>query len=270
MPGRKFVSGIRNGRFKFPSTIAGTILIPKVKRQVTAYRFFNAGDNGFEVEIVRPNGNVDVSYPVARNCSVDVKVLQTRAVRIKKNDIDEDVEGVYELLGNDGRSGRFKVSAAAAATTTKISGTGVRDRIYRLFNSGDKAFKLNNDASLSVPQYCSLDVFVSDSTELVVVSNAGEAVQGVYDLLIKDIELRSGRFKKDANLKIVDFSSANPGSWAYRVYNSGANPFSVAGNRVLANSSIDIEIDANDPTITIEKVDDLSFEGVYEFLGPWN
>ena len=275
MPGRKFVSGIRSGRFKFANGTAGGFLIPRVK-SAALYRFYNGGENGFEVQVCLPSQNpiAAARYPVGKGCSVDLQVPANRTLKINKLNLTDDVEGVYESLDaqKDARSGRFKVAAVAAAVTTTKVIVGVSGKIYRVLNSGVNPFTVAGVANLPVPQNCSVDLFV-DNTDISVVSNAvNQAIQGVYDPLSEDVVVRSGRFKTGALLRIIDFSASNgQGTQSYRVYNSSvANSFTVAGEGtvfgvVAPNNSIDIEVNSANQMIDIQTAN--AVEGAYEFLG---
>ncbi len=274
----KTKSRIRSGRFKFGSGIAGELIILE-KSADAFYRFFNGGQQTFNVRTTLDGANTD--YPVEANCSVDLQVPQDGKVKIQKLNAADDVEGVYEAPGvrNDVASGRFKFPKRAVTTTLIVVGGNVQ--IFRILNSGVNSINVgaNGAAARELKQHCSFDVFVKGS-DVTVSNEVDEAIQGVYDLLNEngEADTRSGRFKSDADLPIIDFKVSGPSlAVIYRIYNSGENKFRVLRGTfdlgvVQPNTSMEIEIPGNGQhrTIMINRVDDLSFEGVYEFLGVAN
>lgn len=267
---------IRSGRFNYEKNVVGGTII-RGKTQDRAYRFFNAGQAPFSVNV---NG---ATYNVPVNCSIDLPVYTGNgngSVEIQKANNVDDVSGVYEALTDQTeiRSGRFQYLRPAQESTNDIVVDSDKS-IYRFWNSGEipVTVKANGNDKIVAPN-CSLDLYVKNGN-VAVKSVAGGIVQGVYDRLNPKLiqDIRSGQFKSDANpaaVTIVDFMVQGAATTCvYRIYNSGANDFEVfQGNDSLGtvrrSSSLEFEFPGiGTKSISIKPLNNRPFEGSYELLG---
>lgn len=181
------------------------------------------------------------------------------------------------------RSGRFKVELTASSPPRAIIRSDKSVAFYRIFNSGDKTFTLDNGsgAPWDVAPTFSLDFSVNGTAA--VSGSAGTVIEGIYEYLDNQIvgqALRSGRFNikgpAAATHKIIDLAHKKPEQQAYyRIFNSGEIAFEVwegqpgaGGSNQLATvekeQSFDFEI-ASKRDIWVKGSG--AIEGIYDFLG---
>lgn len=282
MPGRKAPSGIRSGRFKGPDPAQA--IISTVGPQ--NYRVFNTGDDKFTV-VINP-GNTRIV--VRKQCSADIRVPASSSVVITDFDDPvmpaepatppEKIEGVYDLIGAEVavRSGRFKSKLSNSKPIELIKRRAAI--LYRVFNTGERAFYFNEDTTTAVPPKCSRDLALNSNAIFKIKSANDQLISGVYDSLDETGPIRSGRFEfTEQNPAIehllIDLSSAD-GDYVYRVTNAGDEPFDVyaPGAVKLAtlkrNQSFDFQISSDSAAnlkITVKGAANKTITGIYDFLG---
>ncbi len=186
-------SRIRSGRFA--KLINPLDIVNESNAKATAfYRVLNSGSNNFTVK--RKNSSA-TKKPVdlAPRMSIDVE-LSKEGLSIEPSG-GKPVEGIYFHLDQiqDLRSGRFKIDPAAGkpAPNPYVPHTIIdadskgESASYRIFNSGDYAFKLlgvsafPNGHTINKGMSCDFVVANGDSIIQVQGLNAKEAIEGIYD-----------------------------------------------------------------------------------------
>ena len=226
---------IRSGRFSAETPASGTTVINIINGHGGTYRIFNSGDDSFDVY----DGASKVES-VPKECAIDIHPSGIISIRSTKA-----IDGIYDFLTENAkvRSGRFKLNAGTLQIVEKGKGGG----FYRILNSGDKSVfsvKRGADPAVTVKPKMTLDFELKQSDELKVISVA--RVEGIFDHLDHNNEVKSGRFKIDPNVPPnpdprnahTIISTNNVGDAYYRIYNSGVFPFLVVG---IGNSSIEIQ-----------------------------
>ena len=288
MPAAKRVQ-IRSGRFKLDSASAGNLIIDV--GTAGSYRFINAGEEPFNVDL--PNGGGVVHHKVAVDCSLDLEVTSTAA--ISKVGAADEVEGVYDLnsVGAQIRSGRFRSTDPDSNPVLIVKDPGgVNVKRYRVTNTGKRDFDVRlGSTNLTVERYCSLD-FVAIANQVRIRRGSDLLVEGIYDLLANESEIRSGHFKiKTGNssqsrtiIHLADGTLNPKPRAAYRIHNTGNFKFNLASATadigiVQPNHSLDFEIPNtgtdNDRIIRVIQLVDPDdpnnfplISGVFDFLGP--
>ncbi|MHB8900059.1 MAG: hypothetical protein ACYC6Y_15025 [Thermoguttaceae bacterium] len=168
-------SPFRSGRFKGKAAANEIPII--VGRNSKLYRIFNSGDASFTVDTGNSTTDLDPTH------SIDVVVGNN--VLIKGAGA---VEGIYEYLEAEYavRSGRFKIDAAPSAAHKIIHlSAPAPEAYYRIFNSGDNEFKVqqgSTDLGTLKPEQ-SFDFTVSQNQQIFVVAAGSYPIEGIYDLL---------------------------------------------------------------------------------------
>ncbi|MCA9055338.1 MAG: hypothetical protein KDA75_15965 [Planctomycetaceae bacterium] len=178
------------------------------------------------------------------------------------------------------RSGRFKTDNA---TSPLVIISGRSSAFYRIFNTGTNAFKVLNGVATTVEEGGSVDVVVRQGETVRISTDSVAAIEGVYELVKDNLNVRSGHFQvvtdTDSNdRRIIDLrpgggGGGGPASAYYRVYNSGSAAFTVTvGTQafpVAVDNSLDFEIPTTggDRTVKVKADPSTPFEGIYEYLG---
>ena len=188
------------------------------------------------------------------------------------------------------RSGRFRLTEAA---TIVSGGSGT---FYRVLNSSDddeispgqkRSFKIRVKPGSSAGTYVtleprfSLDINLSGSVndleiEPTTTGDDGE-VEGIYDLLRAEQDIRSGRFKFEAPIADrhpIVIAQGSGLTAIYRVYNSGKNPINVydaekdtgPNSTLIGTVSKDQSRDFKVANKDLYVHSPNSFEGIYELV----
>ena len=183
------------------------------------------------------------------------------------------------------RSGRFKSDDALVDPGNSIDNSfpiirGRHGAIYRIFNSGERAFTVYGNGETDVEEAGSVDIVVA-STEVKIGADTTGRIEGIYDLITVDAGTRSGRFNIDQNTDtartIIDLRPGGGGNKPeayYRVYNSGDSTFQIqvgtaAAVSVHKQNSYDFEIPTTggQRQVTVVAAANTPYEGIYEYLG---
>lgn len=174
------------------------------------------------------------------------------------------------------RNGRFK---GAAGDTRKII-HGKAGAFYRIFNSGDGPFTVNNGGTnITLAPTFSLDLGIKGDVTV----TSTEPFDGIYQYLHGTIPVRSGRFRflppaTPAGLpyphEIINLDGGSRDAF-YRIYNSGDEPIEVT----FANGSsgkVDVEPDqsfdfpaSKNKPVTVQSKGGNNLkpiQGIYDFL----
>lgn len=183
------------------------------------------------------------------------------------------------------RSGRFDRALAGTPAKIVIIKSERSTAFYRVFNSGDVTFDVNNGSSTThlAPTF-SLDITVKGEAKIQ--GNDGDQVKGIYEYLDSQIvgqPIRSGRFKiaaaSNAAHKIIDLAHQGGSENAYyRIFNSDEDTFQVwEGNPGDTSSkklcdlekeqSYDFEIKSKKDIWVQKATANTRIEGIYDFLG---
>lgn len=183
------------------------------------------------------------------------------------------------------RSGRFKFEFTAATKEICIVSSGKGAAFYRIFNSGEVAFNVDNGSSTTdLASTFSLDFTVKGEAK--VKGNAGDKVEGIYEYLDNQIagqSIRSGRFKIDGSSnaphKIIDLAHQDPKEYAYyRIFNSDEETFEVWKGKpgdpgssklgaVEKKRSYDFEVKSKKDIWVKKAAPGKPISGIYDFLG---
>ena len=177
------------------------------------------------------------------------------------------------------RSGRFKIPAATEGSL--IIPKTKSAALYRIYNGGEPGFEVElclpngNPATprvkYPVAKNGSVDLQVAANRTLKIVKlNLADDVEGIYESLDAQRDLRSGRFKIAAvaapvPTKIIVGVSGR----IYRVLNSGTNAITISGSvsapiPVLQNCSSDVYVDNAD--VAVAGLANQAIQGVYDQL----
>ncbi|MCA8995573.1 MAG: hypothetical protein KDA80_01250 [Planctomycetaceae bacterium] len=181
------------------------------------------------------------------------------------------------------RNGRFQRPSGTAGGEFPIVVAGKDADVYRVFNSGDIDFvvkykKNNTPEEVTVQPRCAVDVTLEGDLKISFAGPipANQQLEGIYDLVGSDREVRSGRFKafiNDTNPLEVVVGKSN--DFYYRILNSGDNAFDVitksgANPTTVATLAPTLSLDVTlqrTLTISTNSTDDILVEGIYETLG---
>lgn len=174
----------RSGRFTGDAS-GGIQIVQGDTKAEKMYRIFNSGKSPFSVTV---DGS-STPTPLGPTFSLDVAVSASVVVTASG-----EVEGIYEYLNTESpvRSGRFNIKAAPA-TDHKIIDlkSSSPEAYYRIFNSGDKKFKVmenspgGSPASLigEIDSEQSFDFTIGSKRDITIVASSGYPIEGIYDLV---------------------------------------------------------------------------------------
>lgn len=224
---------LRSGRFKSTGPGSDNSQVVAKGRHGTL-RVYNAGDSAFDVTVAS-SSSTSSSVTLEKDRSIDIVIgNQATSVSVSAGD-NVAFEGIYEFVQDDSpiRSGHFKgVGDPDAIMIVHQGGGGV----YRVMNSGDYPFTVNieGDEIGEVAPAFSLD-FAAEGN-VTITGAASEQLEGIFDALFENVDVRSGRFRfrPDVDIEgeaiivpsyplpIIDLTGtpSTKGYW-YRIFNSG-------------------------------------------------
>ena len=177
------------------------------------------------------------------------------------------------------RSGRFK--STDAKTNPLVIVRGREGAFYRVFNSGPNKFTVKQGGAGGITEELdpkmSVDVSVGGGASGIgILTTADVPIEGIYEYLEGNKDVRSGRFKVDLTdteeHTIIDLTSD---AAYYRIFNSGDDDFEVGRSttgpwkKVVPEASFDFQAPAN-VKIVVRPVGGsgtITAEGIYDFLG---
>ncbi len=256
----------RSGRFTSDLVTAAKDLTI-IRAGTERVRIHNSGKADF---VVKPEGSTTPTgeqITLFKKSSVDINlngsdVLITQAANTA-------VEGLYEYIDpqNPIRSGRFKAAGGANVVITQ----GMAQKLYRILNSGDEDFTVtvNGNLRATVKPRRSIDLVAKNHR---VVISAAAKFQGIYDILDRRSETRSGRFKIKVNTNvaqpIINLVDSNSTAW-YRIFNSGENLFKIIEGTTETDlekgQSIDLQFSPMEVSVRSAQANE-PIEGIYDFI----
>lgn len=175
------------------------------------------------------------------------------------------------------RSGRFNTPIDVNTPITIVEGK--EGAYYRIFNSGSTTFNVDvgDGSSTSLRPSYSLDVAAGN--EVKITSAAAVTVQGIYEYLSLQAEIRSGRFWLEGEdyppttkHKIIDIEKGSPAF--YRIFNTGKWPIKILKGldqvqleSLAPEQSYDFEVRSKKDIYVQSDDDDHPISGIYDFLG---
>lgn len=138
--------------------------------------------------------------------------------------------------GGFSRDGRFSITNNTNGPKEySIINTGSRS-VYRFFNSGDSAFKVNQvnttASGVTVEPKNSIDAEISG--EVTIRVNRGDTVEGIYDYVETNYVVRNGRYSGKLDLTRSPAIIYGREGSVYRIFNSGEHPFNVKYSGVVS------------------------------------
>lgn len=173
------------------------------------------------------------------------------------------------------RSGRFKITNSTGAADDFLIIKTVKESVYRFFNSGSKSFtvKVSTSISIVVESKDSIDVEVTGDLHIEVAN--GDTVEGIYDFVEGNFDVRNGRFSGSFNdSKSPEIIRGRVGS-LYRVFNSGDDDFRIKyGNlanpttsKISKRQSHDFVVDGI-VRLEVDSTTDVKVNAIYDYLEP--
>lgn len=169
------------------------------------------------------------------------------------------------------RSGRFKITNSTGASKEFLIIKSGSKSVYRFFNSGAKAFKVKVTSGITVEPKDSIDAEVTG--ELNVVVDGGDTIEGIYDFVEGNFDVRNGRYSGTFNnTKSPAIIHGREGS-LYRIFNSGDDEFQLkygkAGQSVTSviskRQSHDFVVDGI-VQLAVNGSADVEVKAIYDYL----